>query len=288
MISLLLASVLVVQAGIPAGSSSIEVDLGRARVEVFTYKPAGYRDGPMLVVFHGVLRNADEYRDDARAMADRFGMLVVAPRFDSTQFGAGMYQQGGLFREGKVVPRAERTWALVPRIVDELRKIEGKPDLPFYLIGHSGGGQFLVRLASFEPTGAARIVAANPGSDLFPDREMDYPYGFGNLPAEISDEAHLRRYLAQPLTLYLGTSDTVRDEDLDKSPEADRQGQNRLERGRNAYKAAEALARRKGWPFGWRLVEAPGVAHDHTAMFNHPAAAVALFGNDRATGLGVR
>ena len=288
MIPLLLAGVLVVQGGLPAGPSRVEVDLGRARIEVFTYKPANYRGGPMLVVFHGALRDADEYRDDARAMADRFGMLVVAPRFDSKQFGAGMYQQGGLFREGKVVPRAERTWALVPPIVDEVRKLEGKPDLPYYLIGHSGGGQFLVRLASFEPTRAARIVAANPGSDLFPDRAMDYPYGFGNLLPEISDDAHIRRYLAQPLTIYLGTGDTIRDEDLDKSAEADRQGSTRLERGRNAFKAAEALARRNGWTFGWRLVEAAGVAHDHRAMFDHPSTAVALFGDEKPPGAAIR
>ena len=277
----LLAIVLMAQGGLPAGSSKVEVDLGRARLEVFAYKPASYKAAGMLMVFHGVLRNADEYRDDARGMADRFGMLVVAPRFDSKQFGPGLYQQGGLFREGKVVPQAERTWALVPRLADELRRLEGTPDLPYYLIGHSGGGQFLVRLAAFEPTKARRIVVANPGSDLFPDRLMGYPYGFGNLPPELSDDAQLRRYLARPLTLFLGTGDTVRDDDLDKSIEADRQGKSRLERGRNAFKFAEALARRNDWPFGWRLVEAPEVPHDHTAMFNHASCALALFGDDK-------
>lgn len=278
---LLLASVLAAQAGLPAGPSKVEVDLGRAKIEVFTYKPANIKVAGMLMVFHGVLRNADEYRDHAQGMADRFGMLVVAPRFDSKQFGAGMYQQGGLFREGKVVPEAERTWALVPRIADEIRRLEGTPDLPYYLIGHSAGGQFLVRLAAFQPIGARRIVVANPGSDLFPDRAMDYPYGFGKLPPGLSDDDQLRRYLAGPLTLFLGTGDTLRDEDLDKSAEADRQGKSRLDRGRNAFKAAESLAARNGWPFGWKLVEAAEVPHDHAAMFDHPSCALALFGEER-------
>src|SRR4051794_29543140 len=115
---------LVGQGNLPAGSARVDVDLGAARIEVFTYKPSNYRDGALLMVFHGVLRNAEEYRDHARAMADRFGMLVAAPRFDSAQFGAGKYQQGGLFRNDQVVPRSEWTLSLGPPLVDELRRRE--------------------------------------------------------------------------------------------------------------------------------------------------------------------
>lgn len=275
---LVVACLLLGQGAIPPGSARIEVDLETARLEVFTYRPAGYRAGPMLIVFHGMLRNAEDYRDHARAMGDRFGMLVVAPRFDQAQFGAGTYQQGGLMRNGEVAPRATWTWSLVPRLADRLRRQEGRPDMPYYLIGHSAGGQFLVRLTAFVPTEASRIVAANPGSELFPTQELDYPYGFGGLPDSVASEAHLRAYLARPLTLYLGTGDTVRDDDLDKSAQADRQGPNRYERGRNAYDRARELARSRGWDFRWRLVEAPGVGHDHQAMFDAPQCRDALFG----------
>jgi hypothetical protein len=275
---LLVACLLLGQGGIPQGTSRLDVNLGAATLEVFTYKPATYQDGPMLMVFHGMLRNAEEYRDHARAMGDRFGMLVVAPRFDSKQFGAGKYQQGGLLRDGKALPRSEWTWSLVPKLADRLRAIERRPDMSYYLIGHSGGGQFLVRLTAFVPIEATRIVAANPGSDLFPCKDLPYPYGFGGLPAELSEDEDLRDYLARPLTLYLGTKDTERDEDLDKSAEADLQGRSRYERGKNAYRQAEQLAKRKGWAFGWRLVEAPGIGHDHELMFNAPTCRTALFG----------
>jgi pimeloyl-ACP methyl ester carboxylesterase len=270
--------VLIGQTEIPKGPGRIEVDLDRAKIDVFTYKPADYRDGPMLIVFHGTLRDADVYRDHAKELGDRLNMLVVAPKFDSKQFGRGMYQQGGLFQDGKVAPREQWTWSLVPKIVDEVRRLEKRPDLPYYLIGHSAGGQFLVRLTAFAPTEARRVVAANPGSHLFPNHEMLYPYGFGRLPEELSDEDQLRRYLAQPLTLYLGTGDTLRDSDLDKSAEADQQGKSRYERGTNAFRAAEELAKSKGWKFGWRMIEAPDVGHDHQAMFNAPACKAALFG----------
>lgn len=275
---LLLVCLTIGQGPIPSGSAKLELDVVSVKLEVFTYKPANYRDGAMLMVFHGMLRNAEEYRDHARAMGDRFGMLVVAPRFDAAQFGQGKYQQGGLISDGQLAPPEAWTWSVVPKLADRLRRLENRPDMPYYLIGHSAGGQFLVRLSAFVPTAASRIVAANPGSQLFPRRELPYPYGFGDLPDSLVSETRLRDYLARPLTLYLGTSDTERDDDLDTSPNADLQGVSRYERGRNAFRAAKTLAERKGWAFRWRLVEAPGVGHDHNAMFNAPACRDALFG----------
>lgn len=285
MVGALIAVVLIAPGGLPAGPGRIEVALGDRAIEVYTYKPDAYDGGPMLMVFHGVLRNADEYRDHARGMGDRFRALVVAPKFDAERFPSSKYNQGGLLRRDRsVAPRADWTWSLIPKLADEIRRREGRPDLPYYLIGHSAGGQFVGRMAAFVETGARGMVAANPSSWVFPSRAMDYPYGFGGLPEEFSDEAHLRRYLGQPLTLYLGTADTERDKDLDKSPEADRQGESRLRRGHNAFDAARRLAGRNGWDFGWRLVEAPGVAHDHQAMFDSPACEAALFGPRRDSG----
>src|SRR5262249_37440540 len=146
------------------------------------------------------------------------------------------------------------------------------------LLGHSGGGQFLVRLAGFVDTGAARIVAANPGTHLRPTRDEPFPYGFGGLPDGISDDRAIRRYLAQPLTIYLGTADTMIDEYFDQRPEAARQGGSRLERGRNTYEFARKLAHERGWAFHWRLVEAQHIPHDHGRMFDDPQASAALFG----------
>ena len=49
---------------------------------MFTYKPEAYRDGPLVVVCHGMQRNPDEYRDKARGIAERMGAIVAAPMFD--------------------------------------------------------------------------------------------------------------------------------------------------------------------------------------------------------------
>lgn len=261
-----------------AGDAQIEVDTCRGRLTVFTYKPADYADGPLIVVCHGVLRNAQEYRDHARAMADRFGAIVAAPRFPLEQFSIEQYQKGGLKIDGAVQPLESCTWFALPDVVEAIRRREGRAELPCYLIGHSGGAQFLVRLAGFVPTQARRIVVANPGTYLLPSREAPYPYGFGELPDALSDDETLQKYLAQPLTVYLGDADRERDEHLDKLPEAERQGPTRYERGRRAFRQAQELAESRGWKFGWRLVVAPGVGHDHQAMFDHELCWEALFG----------
>ncbi len=265
---------------VPLGPGALTVDVG-VSLQVFTYKPPTYRGGPLIVVFHGVGRNAEEYRNFAITLGERFGAIVAAPLFDKERFPVEAYQRGGILKDGVLQPREAWTYALVPRLVEALRAREGQSKLPFYFVGHSAGGQFVVRMAAMAgPLGASGIVAANPGSHLFPTREAAFGYGFGGLPAELSDDAALRRYLATPLTLYLGTADT--DEahaSLDRSEPAMRQGKNRYERGLNCFAVAERLARQRGWTFAWRKVATPGVGHVAAEMFAAPAAELALFGD---------
>ena len=264
---------------IAAGKGRIEIDVGET-LEVFTYKPANYAGGPLLLVFHGVGRNADEYRDFAETLGDRFGFLVVAPKFDKERFPLERYQRGGIVQDGRAQPRDAWTYAMVPRLVAAVREREGKPELPFWIIGHSAGGQFVVRMVALAGTlGASGVVAANPGSHLFPPRDAPFGYGFGNLPAELSDDAALRRYVEAPLVLYLGTADNdPAHRSLDREPEAVRQGASRYERGLNCFAAAEALARERGWSFGWRKVEVAGIEHDAAKMFAAPEVERALLG----------
>lgn len=279
---LLIASLLFSDAeSLPAGKSVVEVRFGDIPVQLFTYKPETYSDGPLIMVFHGVLRNADEYRDDSIEMGDRFRALIVAPRFDATVFPLPKYQFGGIVENGKAAPKEHWTGEYVNRISTEIRRREGRAEMPLYLIGHSGGGQFLVRTAGFVKTHAKRIVAANPGTHLFPTRSAEFPFGFGGLPEELQTDDQLKAYLAQPLTIYLGAKDIERDEYLDITPAAEAQGATRFERGQNAFKAAKKLADERHWPFGWKLVIAGDVEHDHTKMFNDPHCADALGLSDK-------
>src|SRR5262245_55645728 len=109
---------------LPAGSGSVEVQLDKTRLEAFTYKPAGYdpKAGTLLLVFHGVNRNADEYRDFAKPLGDALQALVAAPRFPTDTFPTARYQNGGLLAGREVRPEEEWTWSLVPKLADEVRR----------------------------------------------------------------------------------------------------------------------------------------------------------------------
>ena len=266
-------------APLPAGPGKFECPNGTEPITVFTYKPPTYKEGPLLIVCHGVGRNAEDYRNFAITLAERFGVIVVAPLFDKDRFPSPRYQRGGLLdANGKTQASEAWTYAVIPEIVAQVRSLEAKPKLPYYLIGHSAGGQFLVRLAAFMPGEAVRIVAANPGSHLFPDRVQKFGYGFGGLPDELSNDEVIRRYFAAQLTIYLVTGDNTPEHSFDASPEGMVQGPNRLARGRACFAAAQKLAQTRGWAFNWRKVETPGIGHEAAFMFAAKEAGDALFG----------
>lgn len=265
-------------AGFPTGDSSAVLNLGGPSLKVFVYKPRTYKTERILMVFHGTLRNASEYRDHSHALAERTGMLVVAPEFPKAKYPGWRYNRGGVANdENQVQPPETWTYAMIPKIVKEVRDREGRR-MPWIGIGHSAGGQFVVRMAAFADVGAERLVAANPGSLLFPRSDWTFGYGFGGLGERYATDEWRKRYLRQPLVIYQGTADDKPDEDLDISLEANLQGPARYQRGQAAFMYARGLAASKGWPFKWRLVSAGRVPHDHEKMFDHSAALRALLG----------
>jgi dienelactone hydrolase len=268
-ISMISSLVIAAAEPLPEGKAKITVIVRGKTLDVFTYRPASYRDGPLIIVLHGVSRAAESYRDYAMPVADQLHAIVIAPHFTKEQFPAETYQRGGIVVNGKAQPREQWTFQCVHDLAALMRQREGRANMPYYLLGHSAGGQILHRLAAFMPGDAKRIVAANPGSLTFPTREQPYPYGFGGLPPELGGDDQIKAYLAAPLTLYLGTADLLT-KDLDASPEAMLQGKSRFERGHACFEMAQSLAKKHGWPFNWRLVEAPDQGHNAGAMFGHP------------------
>jgi poly(3-hydroxybutyrate) depolymerase len=266
----------------PAGSSQRSVSINGETIELFAYKPAHYKGGPVLLVLHGLGTNAPGYRNYAIPIADQLGMLVIAPLFDRKRFPTWRYQTGGIVRdqrvegEFKVEPEARWMGRTFLDIIDSVRTAETRPDLGYSLIGHSAGGQTLSRFAAFVPHTAKHIVIANPSTYLWPSGDERFPHGFGGLPAGLSGDAVLLRYLDQPVIILLGTADVERGADLNVGEGAERQGYNRLERGRNAFRAAQQLAQQRGWTFNWKLLEVPDVGHSARRMLGSTQAQAAL------------
>ena len=115
-----------------------------------------------------------------------------------------------------------------------------------------------------------RAVAANPGSHLFPTREMAFPYGFGGLPERLADEKVLKAYLAVPLR-FTSARPTLTPARRASTQAGRRSGKGRRGcRGHRCFEMGQQLARAKGWPFHWRLVEASGVGHSAVADVRPP------------------
>jgi pimeloyl-ACP methyl ester carboxylesterase len=263
------------ETSIPAGKSMQTADLDGVPLQIFTYRPDGCAVSKILLVFHGLSRTAAFYRDDAIPLGQRLCLLVVAPLFDDARFPTWRYQRGGIVHDGVVEPVANRTVNLVPRLVAWVRAQEKRPDLPYAMLGHSAGGQFLSRVAAYVPNDATSIVIANPSTWVRPTLNVPAPYGFGEIWSPAEGEAALRRYLAEPITVLLGQEDTG-SHNLVTNEEAEAQGGTRLERGQNVFRDAELTARSHGWAFNWRVAEVPGVGHDAAHMFASDQALAAL------------
>lgn len=253
-------------------SGQATATLGNINLDIFMYRPSGCIPAGLLLVFHGLDRNASTYRDDARPLGDRFCLLVAAPLFDAKRFPTWRYQRGGIVKDGKVQDSAQWAGWFVVQLADWLRQQEARPDMPYWVIGHSAGAQFLSRFAAFIPNQARRIVIANPSTWVLPSLADAPPYGFRGVP---SAETILRRYLAAPVTVWLGQDDKG-SKNLVENDAAEAQGATRFARGENTFHQAESVAREHGWPFNWRMVEVPGVGHNARMMFASPGAADAL------------
>jgi len=264
----------------PVGKGVVEVDFDGTPLRLHFYKPENYTGERFILLLHGASRAAARYRDDASAMADAFESLVVVPEFDLERFPNRLYQYGGVFREdGSLADDDERTYAYVPKLVDYIRSQEGNARLPYLLLGFSAGGQFVGRMAAFLDTDAERLLVISPGSCMFPTRDLRFGLGFGGLPDELSNDQRIRRYLAQPITIYIGTNDT----EMGQLPTGDAyaQGVHRYSRNLRYFNEAMDLAHENEWEFNWRLVIADGPGHSPPDMFNHPQTGNALFGHRR-------
>ena len=272
---------------VPLGPGRLDMQAGGLSLTVFTYRPAaiaplpGYPAnrpvrGPLLVVLHDEGGDARRYRDLAIPIAEAHGYTIAAPQLDAERVSAWRYPWAGVARRtfpdnGVVIePEAPalRLDAVLSSLIGQLRSDAGAP-VSHALLGHGAGAEALVRWSAFAPTEAMHIVAANPRTTLMPNRSLDFPWGFGQLPGSMASEPAIRAYLAQPLTLVLGSSRA------DRAPGGP-SGDSLLARGRNLLSAGRQAALASGRPVYWRLLEAADAGDDAERLFSSPAVLQAL------------
>ena len=263
-----------------AGSFRFADDRGNAGgpLTVWYHRPPGLSaTAPIVFVMHGVKRDADNYRDNWTAAAERFGFLLLCPEFTKVDYpNRTAYQLGNLADgAGEPLPKAAWTFGVIERLFDFVKETTGNASERYHIYGHSAGGQFVHRLALFLPEARyATAVAANTGWYTMPTfGGRRFPYG---LRGSAGTPETLERALGNRLVLLLGEQDTdAEDPFLRQSKGARRQGKNRFERGQAFYAAAGDEATRLGVTLNWTLETVPGAAHFDQLMM--PVAARALF-----------
>lgn len=240
-------------------------------IEVFTFRPPGCQKLSIFFVFHGMKRNAEGAGKNAVNFAKDACMMIFAPHFDKQRFPNWRYQRAGSVRKGKVQDRTLWSGPILDELIALARREVQSKDTKVYLFGHSAGAQFLSRISAYTPpSGVSRIVIANPSVHVAPSLSEEAPYGFGGgIFSEFEAHAALKAYLALPISIYLGQQDTGK-KHLVSNKAAKRQGKNRLERGQTVFHQAQEMARKKGWPFNWILVEVPGIGHSSKHLLQAP------------------
>lgn len=237
-------------------------------VVVYTYRPHGCAEPKLLFAFAGYDRDADKYRDRAVDFADRACLIVMAPLFDRERFPNWRYHRAGVWHNESLQPPDRWTGPLLFDLIAWGREWSNRPNAAYILFGHSAGAQFLSRISAYTPpSGAHRIVIANPSVYVMPSLKEPVPYGFHGIFEPEERVARLRDYLALPITIYVGTEDTG-ERLLVQDEAAMRQGSNRYERGKNVFRTAQELARQHDWSFAWRLVEVPDAGHSSKSMLD--------------------
>jgi pimeloyl-ACP methyl ester carboxylesterase len=249
---------------------------------VHLYQAPGWnRDGRIIVVMHGVGRDADRYMKDWISQADRAGALLVVPEFDSVKFpGSRYYNRGNVMdRSGVPQPIDRWTFSAIDRIFEAARAATGATRTRYMLYGHSAGAQFVHRFVLFAPAGvsakAEQIVCANAGSYTMPLADVSFPWGISGLNMSVSEQrALLTAAFAKPLAVMAGDNDTDPNHpSLPKETEAMSQGVHRYARAQKFYETARAAAAQLDVPFRWTFTVVPGAAHVDAQMSD---AAIAL------------
>lgn len=241
-------------------------------VDVYYYiPPAGdLKTMPVVFVFQGADRGYEYLIEFWKKAAEERQFIFVLPHFDLQLYPLEDYQEAGVLTADRkhVKPQRLQTSALVDEIFNYLQRHTGAKATQYMMYGHSAGGQFIHRsMLFYDSPYVEKAIVGSPGWYTFPDKAQAFPYGVAGIP--YVDRETLRRYLSKDIVIQLGKADTVRESYLRKTPEAEAQGGNRLERGRAFYAYARQLAADNNWSFRWRKEEVEGVGHNSVRMAEH-------------------
>ncbi|QEM83402.1 hypothetical protein [Halomonas binhaiensis] len=279
--------------GLDAGSGHYEFDdpATQQKISVYYYQPSRYdADMPIVLVLHGLRRDAEAYRDSWVEFAEREGLMILAPRFSSDTYpGGNGFNLGNVFQatsaeesRGFIQPEQMNppelwVFTLIERVFADFRTHRStNRHETYYLYGHGAGAQVAHRFAMFMPEShAEEIIIGAAGWYTMPDETIEWPYGIRGVP--MLDTSAIKAYLAQPMLLLAGGADTATLHTVMRQTSlANAQGATRVERTRHYFEFARSRAQRLGTAFNWKHWVMPGVTHSPDQMTAFAARYIAL------------
>lgn len=230
--------------------------MGRPQLPCTLYVPPRLPANPrILVSVHGVSRNVDEHIGLFRHLADRHGVVLIAPTYAPNVFKD--YQRLGRTGQG---PRADL--ALI-RLLNEISARTGWDTARVDMFGFSGGAQFAHRFALVHPQRVRRLALGSAGWYTMPDGSASYPHGIADAAGLDAARLNALSAVQLPTLVLIGDrDDDTNDAELNRSGVVCReQGRSRLERARRWTRAMNAFAERQGVVSGVEFEELHDVDH---------------------------
>ena len=222
---------------------------------------------PILFIFPGANRNADDYLETWVPIADDKGLMIFSFEFSTNYYSSYEYQQGNIVDQNNNINNDSIwTFSLIEPVFDIIKSQLNYQLNSYNMYGHSAGAQFVHRYVLFISNARInRAVAANSGWYTVPDKSVLYPYGLDNSSLNINQ---IHTAFSQNLEIHLGQNDNnPNDPYLRVTPEANLQGLHRLERGRYFFNQSEFLSLEYNSPsFNWVKKEVPNVGHSNDEM----------------------
>ncbi|WP_321392572.1 hypothetical protein [Emcibacter sp.] len=224
-------------------------------------------DTPVVIVMHGVGRDADRYHREWDTLARKYHFILLVPEFSKVDFpGARGYNLGNVFAEdGGKNPEKLWSFSVLDPLFDTVKKDLKSNRQGYRLYGHSAGSQYVHRFLLYKPNAKIEMaISANAGWYTAPVEEDPYPYG---LKDSGIDRDSLKPLFGKNVIILLGDKDIdPNHKSLRRTPEAMKQGAYRFARGHYFFDAARSMAERLGVPFRWQLQTVPGAEHQNGQM----------------------
>lgn len=245
-------------------------------MNVFYHIPDGTTaESRIIIIFHGAGRDALESRDKLISKANEYNQILIVPEFSSTNFpGGDGYNLGNVFIDGdnpsssNLNPENQWAFSIIEPLFDYCKNLMGNTSSTYDVFGFSAGGQFAHRFAFFKPTARFdKLVSASSGWYTMPDKQIDYPYGLGSCPVDITA---ISMAFNKTITVLVGEDDNNPNEGgLRRNATVDLQGTNRLDRAQYFYNQSNSIALSQNTTFNWQYQTLNNVAHEFTATSNY-------------------